>query len=79
MAPAELEAYLAGHADVADAGVTAVYSEEEATEYPIAYIVPRDTSIMEASRRLGAACSEGTALAHQLRAFIEEKTISYKW
>lgn len=79
VAPAELEGYLAGHALVADAGVTAVYSDDDATEYPIAYIVPRDTSICESSRSLGKACPEGIALAHALKAYIEEKTVNYKW
>lgn len=79
VAPAELEGYLAGHPLVADAGVTAVYSDDDATEYPIAYIVPRDTAIWEASRKLGKACPEGIALANELKAYIEEKTINYKW
>ncbi|KAI6111979.1 AMP binding protein [Pisolithus croceorrhizus] len=38
--PAELESILLQHPDVADAAVTGVHSEEEATELPRAYIVP---------------------------------------
>ncbi|GJE91446.1 acyl--CoA ligase [Phanerochaete sordida] len=40
VAPAELEGVLIEHPDVADAGVIGVYSEEEATELPRAYVVP---------------------------------------
>ena len=79
VAPAELEAYLAGHALVADAGVTAIYSDDDATEYPVAYIVPRDTTICETSRTLGKACHQGVALANVLKAYIEDKTVNYKW
>lgn len=38
--PAELESLLLQHPDVADAAVTGVHSEEEATELPRAYVVP---------------------------------------
>ncbi len=38
--PAELEALLLSRDDVADVGVIGVWSEEQATELPRAYIVP---------------------------------------
>ncbi|KAF2757258.1 putative phenylacetyl-CoA ligase [Pseudovirgaria hyperparasitica] len=37
--PAELEGYLAGHAKIDDVAVLGIYSEEQATELPRAYIV----------------------------------------
>ncbi|OCF72733.1 AMP-binding protein [Kwoniella mangroviensis CBS 8886] len=39
--PAELEALLLNHPDIADVGVIGVYSKEQATELPRAYIVPK--------------------------------------
>lgn len=41
MAPAELEAVLLTHPEVADAAVIGVYSDAEATELPRGYIVPK--------------------------------------
>ncbi|KAH7051148.1 4-coumarate-CoA ligase [Macrophomina phaseolina] len=38
VAPAELEAVLLGHTSVADAAVCGIHVDEEATEYPIAYV-----------------------------------------
>ena len=37
--PAELEAVLLSHPSISDAAVIGIYSEEDATEYPVAYIV----------------------------------------
>ncbi|OXG43526.1 AMP-binding protein [Cryptococcus neoformans] len=39
--PAELEALLLGHPNVADVGVIGVYDKSQATELPRAYIVPK--------------------------------------
>lgn len=41
MPPAELEGYLASHDKVADVAVLGVYKEDQATEVPLAYIVPK--------------------------------------
>ncbi|CAG8587619.1 13669_t:CDS:10, partial [Acaulospora colombiana] len=41
VAPAELEALLLTHSSVADAAVISIYSEKDATELPVAYIVPQ--------------------------------------
>ena len=76
--PAELEAILNGEASVADAGVTSIYVDEEATEYPVAYVVPRDERIIDACRKAGTATPEVTAWAHGLKKVVEQKTIEYK-
>jgi len=41
VAPAELEGLLASHPDIDDVGVIGVYSIEQATELPRAYVVPK--------------------------------------
>lgn len=79
VAPAELEAYLNAHPEVADAGVTAIYSEDDATEYPKAYIVPKDTSLLESSGKLGKACPQTIAFVQKVMKHIEAKVIDYKW
>lgn len=40
--PAELEGYLASHEKVADVAVIGIYQEEQATEVPLAYVVPKE-------------------------------------
>lgn len=44
VAPAELEAILITHPAISDAAVIGVYSEEDATEYPVAYVVTKQKS-----------------------------------
>lgn len=44
VAPAELEALLTSHADIADAVVIGVWDSRQETELPRAYVVRRDTS-----------------------------------
>lgn len=39
--PAELEGYLVAHEDIDDVAVIGVYNEEQATEVPRAYVVPK--------------------------------------
>lgn len=79
VAPAELEAYLNAHPAVADAGVTAIYSEDDATEYPKAYIVPKDTALLESSAKAGQACPQTVAFVKDVLKHIEGKVIDYKW
>ena len=79
MAPAELEAYLCGIDSVSDAGVTGTYNEEEATEYPLAYLVPKDTRLLETSRKAGKATPETVQWVSEVLKVIEGKAIDYKW
>lgn len=78
-APSELEALINSLDSVADTGVTSVYSDDDATEYPIAYVVPRNTQLLEACEKAGKATIESVEWAHSVRRFVEEKLIDYKW
>ncbi|KAK1758074.1 acetyl-CoA synthetase-like protein [Echria macrotheca] len=70
VAPAELEAVLCSADAVADAGVVGVYDESEATEYPRAFVVPRQR---------GASREELEKLAMELKELVEKRTTKYKW
>ncbi|KAK0655052.1 hypothetical protein B0T16DRAFT_440419 [Cercophora newfieldiana] len=72
VAPAELEAVLCSSEAVADAGVIGVYDESEATEWPRAFVVPRDTAKLKDSEAL-------EVLGQELRGYMEERTAKYKW
>ncbi|KAK4058084.1 hypothetical protein OIO90_000823 [Microbotryomycetes sp. JL221] len=72
VAPADLEDALCASPLVQDAGVTGVYNEEHATEYPRAWVVPFDKSLLQ-----GGVNSE--AFCHELRKHIEAKYAPYKW
>jgi acyl-CoA synthetase (AMP-forming)/AMP-acid ligase II len=74
VAPAELEAVLCSSESVADAGVIGVYDEGQATEWPRAYVVPRDTQLVASRDRAGL-----DRLAAELRALVEKRTARYKW
>ncbi|KAH7389976.1 hypothetical protein BKA66DRAFT_568886 [Pyrenochaeta sp. MPI-SDFR-AT-0127] len=47
VAPAELESILLSHPDVRDAGVCSIYSDAEASEFPIAYVALKNTSNLD--------------------------------
>jgi acyl-CoA synthetase (AMP-forming)/AMP-acid ligase II len=70
VAPAELEAALCSSELVADAGVVGVYDASEATEWPRAYVVPRQA---------GLGRAELEELAGELRALVEKRAARYKW
>ncbi|KAK4054852.1 hypothetical protein OIV83_000776 [Microbotryomycetes sp. JL201] len=72
VAPADLEDALCSSPLVQDAGVTGVYNEEHATEYPRAWVVPFDKTLLK-----GGAAAE--AFCHDLRKHIEAKYAPYKW
>ncbi|CAI4215597.1 unnamed protein product [Parascedosporium putredinis] len=69
VAPAELEAILCSSDDVADAGVVGIYDNNEATEWPRAFVVPR----------VQAGEAELRELAHKLARLVEGRTAKYKW
>ncbi|KAK4451326.1 hypothetical protein QBC34DRAFT_459056 [Podospora aff. communis PSN243] len=72
VAPAELEAVLCSSEAVADAGVIGIYDSSEATEYPRAFVVPRDSSKLKDRKAL-------EAFAAELREYTEKRTAKYKW
>lgn len=72
VAPAELEDGLCTSPLVQDAGVTSIYDEEAATEYPIAYVVPFNKELLKGGR-------ETDEFVRVLKALIESKYNSYKW
>lgn len=51
VAPADLEDSLCASALVQDAGVSSIYHEEHATEYPKAWVVPADKSVLEGGEK----------------------------
>ncbi|WWD18660.1 hypothetical protein CI109_103113 [Kwoniella shandongensis] len=69
--PAELEALLLTHPDVADVGVIGIWSKEQATELPRAYIVPRGglSSISEKSKN---------ELSTKIQKWVEGKVSNHK-
>lgn len=79
VAPAELEALLISLDGIADAGVTAMFSEEEQTEYPKAYIVPSDATIVNALKLAQHKPSaQLIAFVTKVNKAVEEKTTHYK-
>lgn len=74
VAPAELEAVLDSSEAVADAGVVGIHDRSEATEWPRAFVVPRDTRLVETRDQEGLE-----RLAAELKALVEERTAQYKW
>jgi len=57
---------------VQDAGVTSVYHEDHATEYPRAYVMPFDKEVLQGGKK-------AHDFAHALRQHIEGKHSPYKW
>ncbi|KAK7747433.1 hypothetical protein SLS53_001688 [Cytospora paraplurivora] len=74
VAPAELEAVLASSEAVADAGVIGIYDTSEATEWPRAFVVPRNLELINNKDRKGLE-----KLAAELKALVEKRTARYKW
>ncbi|KAM0750797.1 4-coumarate-CoA igase [Meredithblackwellia eburnea MCA 4105] len=72
VAPAELEDGLCGSPLVQDAGVSSIYHEEHATEYPRAYVVPFDKEVLKGGKK-------ADEFAHALRKHVEGKYTPYKW
>ncbi|KAI8062595.1 hypothetical protein BC940DRAFT_370184 [Gongronella butleri] len=66
VAPVELEALLVTHPDVETAGVIGIYDEEQATELPLAFIVPRDKN------------APHEALARKIQAWVAERVSNHK-
>lgn len=74
VAPAELEAILCSSELVADAGVIGIYDNDEATEWPRAFVVPQQAELVQSGDRKGLE-----ALAAELKVLVEKRTAKYKW
>ncbi|GAA5994986.1 uncharacterized protein JCM10292_004470 [Rhodotorula paludigena] len=72
VSPADLEDSLCASPLVQDAGVTSIYHQDHATEYPRAYVVPFDKEVLKGGKK-------GEEFAHELRKHIEGKHAPYKW
>ncbi|EMC95141.1 hypothetical protein BAUCODRAFT_149163 [Baudoinia panamericana UAMH 10762] len=66
VAPAELEAVLLSHPAVTDAAVCGVYLDDEATEYPIAYV------------SISKPATGNTMVALEIQAFVDGQVAHYK-
>ncbi|TFK52983.1 acetyl-CoA synthetase-like protein [Heliocybe sulcata] len=77
--PVEIEGVLAGHPQVADVGVGAIYVPEDATEHPRAYVVPMDKMALARSLEDNKPSIELITLAEELKKRVENKLIKYKW
>lgn len=71
VAPAELEAILLGHSSVADAAVCGIHVDEDATEYPIAYVA---LNASEGSR----GKRDPTAITDEIRQYVDGQVTHYK-
>lgn len=68
-----------GHAEVADAGVTSTYSEDEATELPMAFIVPKDGTLLSEAAKGSTPSPRMIDLVKRINSHIEKQLINYKW
>ncbi|CAI2174849.1 6743_t:CDS:2 [Funneliformis geosporum] len=64
--PAELESLLLTHPSIADAAVIGIYSNQEATEYPVAYVV------------LQQNIPKSDQLKEEIKGFIAQNVANYK-
>ncbi|KZO93173.1 acetyl-CoA synthetase-like protein [Calocera viscosa TUFC12733] len=81
VSPAELDAIIGGLPSVADVGAASIYSDEQATELPLAYVVPRLPALQSLLAQGAPAGSDHRlrALAEEVRKTVEEKCAHYKW
>lgn len=71
MAPAELEALLLQNPKVGDAACIGIYSDEQATEMPRAYVVPADASIVKDK-------AKAEAFSKEVIAWVGERVANHK-
>ncbi|CAG8720891.1 10827_t:CDS:1, partial [Funneliformis mosseae] len=66
IAPAELEAILLSHHLISDAAVIGVYSEQEETEYPVAYVVIQQN------------VQQTSELSEEIKKFVDNQVAPHK-
>ena len=65
--------------DLVDAGCTSIYSTEDASEYPRAYVVPRDPGLIAVLESgMLTATPELLSLAERIKKHTEARLIKYK-
>ncbi|KZT62306.1 acetyl-CoA synthetase-like protein [Calocera cornea HHB12733] len=84
VSPAELDAIIGGLPSVADVGTASTYSDEQGTELPLAYVVPRSPALQSLLRPPSAPATAASdpgllALADEVRRTVEDKCAHYKW
>jgi len=70
--PAELEALLLQNPNLLDAGVIGVFSSEQQTEFPRAYVVPRDERVLETSN------SGRAQFSADVQQWVKHRVVHYK-
>ncbi|KAF8523790.1 hypothetical protein BU17DRAFT_43688, partial [Hysterangium stoloniferum] len=75
VSPSEIEAVISSLSDVQEAAVSSVYSETQGTELPIAYIVPRNSAMLNTTHSI---TTELAALADAVKSVVEKNLIHYK-
>ena len=78
VSPSELEAIILNVKDVRDVAVSSIYSKAEATELPLAFIVPRDLGILSPEGKPQTPTSAMLSLAEQVKTVVEENCVYYK-
>ncbi|POG59609.1 hypothetical protein GLOIN_2v1720803 [Rhizophagus irregularis DAOM 181602=DAOM 197198] len=66
VAPAELESVLLTHPSIIDCAVTGIYSDEQATEYPLAYVVLKQNEI------------QSDELKKEIKDFVSQRVAPHK-
>ena len=81
VSPADLEAVLCASPQVFDAGVIGIYDPSTASEYPRAYLVPSNPSLVKQCSPFsdGVVLEQMSQLAQHVRAWMETRTAKYKW
>jgi len=79
VSPVELDAVIGALPSVLDVGTTSVYSEQQASELPIAYVVPRSPDLLVAIKRGDKAHPGLKALAAEVYKTVERQCAHFKW
>ncbi|GJJ12609.1 hypothetical protein Clacol_006852 [Clathrus columnatus] len=91
VSPTELEAVISEIPEIKDVTVSSIYSEAQATELPMAYVIPRTSDLIRivasqarpqsearAHSRMSFAPNDLETLAEQIKQMVENRCIYYK-
>ncbi|EJU00064.1 acetyl-CoA synthetase-like protein [Dacryopinax primogenitus] len=79
VSPVELDAVIGALPSVLDVGTTSIYSEQQASELPIAYVVPRSAELLAAVKRDKKNHPGLRAFAEEIYSTVESRCAYYKW